>query len=157
MRKKRDWVIAVSMCLLVSILFYHQAEKSNFILDKTSNATPYGAWRRAACAVLNLGELWRIGNTSNALTKTVLDNLQVTVDNQPISPKDISTSDFLNLTVKTDPFGLNMFLGSYGGPIMVCFNVSEFTNGQHMVILSTQNTWHEEYSHTWSFKIIDIP
>ncbi len=105
------------------------------------------------CADIASPALWRLGNTANNLSAHIVHTLEITVDDQAISQEHIDVLVYLPEAIIHDPFGWRIMLGTAGGPIVTCFDVSHLPDGLHKATLKTETTLGEKYSFAWAFQV----
>jgi hypothetical protein len=123
-----------------------------WIFDVDSETYPNGIWEHTVCAIVQVGELVRIGNQADSLTKHLWAHTSIVVDNQIIPPENFMLATTLDLQVKYDPFGFKIPLGWYSSAMDVCFSADDFATGPHQATLKTMTTLGELFSYTWLFK-----
>jgi hypothetical protein len=95
------------------------------------------------------GAIWESGEFGSDVYGRIQNSTLVRFDG-----KVVGDLRFYQSTVNIDEFNSQkQIIGSHGGGVSVCFNISNPSQGTHLAMIEITSKSGVQYSHTWALKI----
>lgn len=105
---------------------------------------------RDLCIELDLETVWRTGDYIPETSDSVFETMKVSLNG-------LQLEDFW-IEIRDIPYEVydaqNELIGSYGGPLAVCLDVSGLSLGSHIAAIEFLNTADEVYNYSIRFEIV---
>ncbi len=102
------------------------------------------------CIQLNIFEIFEPGDNPHEIELSIGNTLQFNVDSFILPEDKLIFASIATLITRRDDKG--NVIGSHGGDMSICFEVSGLSDGLHQGSISFQSTSHKQYQYEWAFK-----